>query len=228
MQIKNVESTGCWSFKVSILILGIYFLLVFPCAQIFFRTNPWLYRYTDILFITVVALFAFYKTGFTALGFSTKYITQHLNLGLLTGGILLANLPLLEFGLERAGLSNHELFTEKPQSDVSYNFSLLIEKITFVFFIPLIEQIFFTGIILQSLLKKTNPVIAVYSASVIYTLVGFKLTLGAFGLGVIASILFKLTGTLYAAILFHISCGLGGELLKNIYPNIKGILGFLF
>ena len=134
----------------------------------------------------------------------------------------------LETGLEAIGLIDHEFFGEKSQSHVSNNLSSLPEQLTTLIFIPLIEQIFFTGIILQSLLKKINAITAVYTSSLIYTLAGFKLTLGTFGLGICASSLYKLTGTLYASILFHISCALGGILLENIYPKIRIILGFLY
>jgi membrane protease YdiL (CAAX protease family) len=176
----------------------------------------------------MVVILALYKTNLTELGFSKKYLTQHLVLGLIAGGILLFSLPLLETGLKSTGLIDHELFGEKSQHHDLNSLSLLPEQLTTLVFIPLIEQIFFTGIILQSLLKKMNAITAVYTSSLIYTLAGFKLTLGTFGLGIGASSLYKLTGTLYASILFHISCALGGILLENIYPKIRIILGFLY
>ena len=228
MQIKNVESTSSWTFRVPILILGIYFLVILPCTQIFFRTHPWLYRYTDILFFTLVVLFALYKVDLAELGFSTKYLSQHLVMGVISGGLLLLSLPLLELGLEATGLTEHKIYAEKYKKDASYNLNFLLEKAIIVFFIPLIEQIFFTGLILQSLLKKTNPILAVYIVSLIYMLTGFNLTLGAFGVGIGTGLLYKLTGTLHASILFHISCAMGGELLLNAYPRLTVILGFLF
>ena len=228
MQIKSVESTSSWPLKVPILILVFYFLVVLPSTQIFFRTYPWLYKYADVIFFTVVAMFASYRTNLTELGFSAKHLNQHLVLGLITGGILLLSLPLLKIALESIDLTDHEIFGKQPQGDVSYNWSSLLEKSTFLFFIPLVEQIFFTGIVFQSLLKKINPILAVYMSSLIYTLAGFKLTLGTFGLGFGASLLYKLTGTLYASILFHMSCALGWDLLENIYPRIRIILGFLY
>ncbi|SVD87761.1 uncharacterized protein METZ01_LOCUS440615, partial [marine metagenome] len=89
MKIKCVESTSSWQFKVPILIIGVYFLVILPCTQIFFRTHPWLYKYTDIIFFTMVVILALYKTNLTELGFSKKYLNQHLVLGLIAGGILL-------------------------------------------------------------------------------------------------------------------------------------------
>ena len=120
--------------------------------------------------------------------------------------------------------NNHDWYMY--HNDASYNLNFLLEKAIIVFFIPLIEQIFFTGLILQSLLKKTNPSIAIYAASAFYTLFAFNITLGKFGLGLIASILFSLTGTLYASIIFHISCLVGWELLANAYPRLIIFFGF--
>ena len=227
MRIKRVESTSCWPFKVPILILGFYFLIVLPCTQFFFRTYPWLYKYADILFFSIVVIFALYKTNPAQLGFATKYLNQHLVLGLITGGILLLSLPLLETGLEITDLTDHELFGENPRK-VSYDLNFLKEIAVIVVLIPLIEQIFFTGFILQSLLKKINPILAIYTGGLIYTLAGFKLSLGTFGLGICTSLLYKISGTLYASILFHMSCVLGGVLLENVYPRIIIILGFLW
>ena len=99
--------------------------------------------------------------------------------------------------------------------------------LSFILLVPLIEQIFFTGIVVQSLLRKYNPVIAIYGAGLIYTLVDFKLSLATFGLGLIAGGLFKLTGTLYAPLLFHVSCVLAGILLVEVYPSLITVLGFL-
>ena len=128
LQIKSVKSTSLWTFKVTILVLGFYFLVVLPCTQIFFRTHPWLYKHADILFFTLVVVFTLYKSKLTKLGFSTKYLNQHLVLGLLAGGLLLLSLPILKTGLEVTGLVDHELFGEMPQGDVLYSLNMLLEK----------------------------------------------------------------------------------------------------
>ena len=210
------------------MILGFYFLVILPATQIFFRTHPWMHKYADLLFFIIVVLFISYKTNLSQLGFSKKYLYQHIVLGLISGGALLFSLPIFEIGLEATGLLDHKIFGEKSEIDVSYDLRLLLEKTATVLFIPLIEQIFFTGVVLQSLLKKINPFLAIYVVSIIYALIGFNLTLGAFGLAIGASLLFKITGTLYASIIFHMSCAVGGELLINIYPKLTVILGFLF
>ena len=93
--------------------------------------------------------------------------------------------------------------------------------------IPFIEQVFFTGIIFQSLLKKINPILAIYAAGIIYSLAGFKLSLGAFGLGVVTSFLFKSTKTLYASIIFHASCAVGGSYYQKRLSEGKHSSWFL-
>ena len=103
-----------------------------------------------------------------------------------------------------------------------------MDKSILVILIPFIEQIFFTGFIFQSLQKLINPILAIYTGGIIYTLAGFKLSFGSFGLSLCTNLLFKLTGTLYASILFHISCALGSVLIENIYPGMIGVLGFLW
>ena len=77
-------------------------------------------------------------------------------------------------------------------------------------------------------LERINPIIAIYIISVIYTLIGLDLPLGTFALAIIASILFKITGTLYSSIIFHMSCVVGGEIIFKTYPKLTVILGFLF
>ncbi|MCH7623124.1 MAG: CPBP family intramembrane metalloprotease, partial [Nitrospinae bacterium] len=97
-----------------------------------------------------------------------------------------------------------------------------------IFLFPLLTQIFFTGLIFQGLSNKYNPALAIYGAGIIFTLGHFKLNLGIFFLGIITAFLFRLTGTLYASILFHTSCSLAGMLLLYIYPRLTTLLGFLF
>ena len=143
------------------------------------------------------------------------------------GGTILISLPLLDTAIEVTGLADHELFGKRSKKEVLHDFSSLIEKGAVVFFIPLIEQIFFTGIILKTLLRRINPVLAIYAAGLFYTLAGFKLSLGTFGLGVCTGLLFKLTGTLYSPVLFHMSCALAGIILEKVYPRLIFILGFL-
>ena len=134
----------------------------------------------------------------------------------------------MDLSLEFLNLTNHELLSKKSSNSISYSFDFFLKQFLLILLIPLVEQIFFTGIVLQSLIKKLNPVIAVYITGLIYTIAGFKLSLGAFGLSVITSLLFLLTGSLHASLIFHACSALGNFILENIYPRIITILGFLY
>ncbi|MBT3776580.1 MAG: CPBP family intramembrane metalloprotease, partial [Pelagibacteraceae bacterium] len=83
-------------------------------------------------------------------------------------------------------------------------------------------------IIYQSIHKKTSPILAIYASGIIYSLAGYKLSLGSFGLGFTTSFLFKTTKTIYASIIFHVSCAVGEIMIKTIYPRLNTFLGFLF
>jgi membrane protease YdiL (CAAX protease family) len=196
--------------------------------KIYFRTSPFLYKYNDILYFSIIIGITFYRKNYYSLGFLRINIKHNIVVGILTGGTLLVTLPLMDLSLELLNLTNHELLSKKPSNSVSYSFDFFSKQFLLILLIPLVEQIFFTGIIFQSLIKKLNPVIAVYITGLIYTIAGFKLSLGAFGLSVITSLLFLLTGSLHASLIFHACSALGNFILENIYPRIITILGFLY
>ena len=170
----------------------------------------------------------FYRKSYYSLGFLKINIKYNIAVGILAGGLLLVTLPLIDLSLELLNLTNHELLIKKPSNSVSYSFDFFSKQVLLILLIPLVEQIFYTGIVFQSLMKKLNPVIAVYITGLIYTIVGFKLSLGAFVLSVITSLLFLLTGSLHASLIFHACSALGNFILENIYPRIITILGFLY
>jgi membrane protease YdiL (CAAX protease family) len=170
----------------------------------------------------------FYRKKHYSLGFSRINIKYNIIAGILAGGLLLVTLPLMDLSLELLNLTNYELLSKIPNNNIAYNFIFFSKHFLLILFIPLVEQIFFTGIVFQSLIKKINPVIAVYITGLIYTIAGFKLSLGAFGLSVLTSMLFLLTGSLHASLIFHACSALGKFILENIYPRITTILGFLY
>ena len=226
---KNGNDLGAiWSIRATIFTLSIYLLLVLPGKNIFFNTNPWPFKYTDSIYFFVIILIALYRSNIKVLGFSVKGLKKNLFIGSASGGVLIFSLFLLVLCIDSTGMANHDLFKNQPNSSISSDKNSIIEYASVVLVIPLIEQIFFTGIIFQSLLKKINPILAIYASGIIYSLAGFKLSLGAFGLGVTTSFLFKATKTLYAPIIFHASCALGEIMIKSVYPRINTLLGFLF
>ena len=217
-----------WSVRTTIPILSFYLLLVLPGKNIFFHTNPLLFKYIDNVYFFVIISFALYRLNIKVLGFSTKHLKNDLLIGFLSGGGLLFGLFLLNSGIDLVGLADHDLFNNQPDSKSFIHMGSTAEYAGILLAIPLIEQVFFTGIIFQSLLKKINPILAIYASGIIYSLAGFKLSLGAFGLGAVTSFLFKSTKTLYSSIIFHASCAAGGVIIKSVYPKLSTLLGFLF
>ena len=217
-----------WSIRATIFTLSVYLLLVLPGKNIFFHTNPWPFKYTDSIYFFVIILIALYRSNIKVLGFSVKGLRKNLFVGSASGGALIFSLFLLDLCIDSTGMANHDLFKNQPNSSISSDKSSIIEYASVVLVIPLIEQIFFTGIIFQSLLKKISPILAIYASGIIYSLAGYKLSLGAFGLGFTTSFLFKATKTIYASIIFHASCAVVGIMITSVYPRLNTLLGFLF
>ncbi len=231
MKLQKVELQGNPGFRFAVTVLVVQFFIVFPAIQFFFRTHPWLPQYYDLIYYAgiIAFLLASRKISTNELGFSTRFLGQHLLIGSLAGGLLLAALPLLDVLVSVSGLDQHELFQQNRQLiEGEPEFSQSLRWAIPILLIPLIKQTFFSGIIFQALLKKWNPVIAVYVLAVIFTLAHFKLNLGLFLLGIISAFLLRWTGTLYASILFHISCAVAGVLLVQFYPRLITLVGFLF
>ena len=176
----------------------------------------------------MIILIALYRSNIKVLGFSLKDLKNNLFIGSASGGALIFSLFLLDLCIGSTGMANHDLFKNQTNSSISPDKISIIEYAGVILVVPLIEQIFFTGIIFQSLLKKISPILAIYASGIIYSLAGYKLNLGAFGLGVTTSCLFKATKTIYASIIFHASCAVGGVMIKSVYPRLNTLLGFLF
>jgi membrane protease YdiL (CAAX protease family) len=213
--------------RSTIFILSFYVLLVLPAKNIFFQTNPLLYEYTDIIYFLVIIFLVLFLHNTKILGFSVKNLKENLIVGSLSGGVVIISLFLLELGIDLTGMSNLDLLQPQTNIDISLEKRSIIIYASIILMVPLIEQVFFTGIIFQSLLKKINPVLAIYASGVIYSLAGFKLSLGAFVIGVITAILFKVTKTLYASIVFHSCCVIGGIIIKTIYPRLITLISFI-
>ena len=128
MQIKSVNSSDPVSFKGPIITLCIYFGAIVPITKIFFHTIPWVYKYGDIIFFSAVILLILRKSSFNELGFSTKYLNQHLVLGLIASGILLFSLPLLAKGFEILEITDHALLKEQTKVNNLLNICFFLES----------------------------------------------------------------------------------------------------
>jgi membrane protease YdiL (CAAX protease family) len=216
-----------WTIRSTIFILIFYLLLVLPGKNIFFHTNPWIYKYTDIIYFSVIILLVLYSNSTEKLGFSVKNLKKNLTVGVISGLLLIVSLFLLNLGIDLTGMSNLDLLKNQSSLNISPNNISIVGYITIILVVPFIEQVFFTAIVFQSLLKKINPILAIYASGVIYSIGGFKLSLGAFIIGATTALLFKITKTLYASIIFHSSCAVGGLIIKSLYPRLNTLLSFM-
>lgn len=187
-------------------------------------------QYVYLLFFTVILLYVLgiKKIPLNQSGFSIQHIGNHLMIGVISGGLIVVALPLLDGLILVSGLDKHELFSVNQRGAQGGENLHPLYILGQILLVPLLKQFFFTGGVFQSLSRKYNSILAVYGAAVIFTLAHFKLNLGLFILGLITAFLFQLTGTLYASILFHASCSLAGLLLLHVYPRLTTLLVFLF
>jgi len=231
--IKKVDALEeALSFKFILTITLLYFLVVFPVIQFFLRGHAGLFQYGSIIYFA--GIFAYVvgvkKISPAELGFSRQHLGNHLLIGLILGSLIVSALPFLDTLVSLSGLGRNELFSETANQRTAGEWELLnpISLAAQIFLFALLTQFFFTGLLFQSLSKKYNPALAIYGAGILFTVGHFKLNLGVFFLGIISAFLFRLTGTLYASIIFHIGCSLAGILLLYIYPRLTTLLGFLF
>ncbi|MGV7222584.1 MAG: CPBP family glutamic-type intramembrane protease [Nitrospinales bacterium] len=227
MKIIKTEMIGGWSLKPIFLILLGYFFVLFPLFNIIFREFRWAgeYIYSGYYLLTIVLIATIYKARAEHFGFSRGNIFQNILIGGISGGALLISLPLLDFLIDVSGLANSELFTGaefRVNSTVGLNNKILTTVLA-----PIIEQVFFSGIILQSLLKKLKPITAIYIATIIFALAHFNVQLGTLIVGLTTGFFYYKTGTIYAGILFQILCGASGILIQYAYPRLTTILVFL-
>lgn len=233
MSIKKVDcSDRVLDFKFIVTITLLYFFVIFPGIQFFLRGHAWLPQYGHAVYFAGVFAYVLgvQKTPLREMGLSRQHLGNHLLIGLVLGGLMVAALPLLDTLVTLSGLDQNELFSDNANQRNANDWESVqsLGLAITVLISPLLTQYFFTGLIYQSLSKKVDPVLALFGGALIFTLGHFKLSMGLFILGVITNFLYRLTGTLYASILFHMSCALAGILLLYAYPRLITVLVFLF
>ena len=226
--LKRTDFKGAWGLKGPLITLALLVPLVYVGTIILPRWTPYLYPIAYGLVILFLA--GFKKVTWEQLGLHREYWKQNLILGGLTGGIIIAVVPLLDFGIQMSGMGQTELFAgaEKRSFEESGNSTSFIVYFGIVIGVALAEQLFFTGYLLQALIRKIKPALAVYLGGMIFALVHFDLQLGIFLLGLVASSFYWLTGSLIAPLVFQIACHTAGWLLAHHYPKVFTLLGFLF
>jgi len=231
VKIIKTEMIGDWGLKIVILTLLGYFCLLFPLVNIFLREFRWIggYLYPGYLALTIILISAIYKTKPDQFGFSGKKLFQHVMIGAISGGAILISLPLLDFLIDLSGLGKSELFAgaELRDNNNSVNGMNPATTALSLLLIPIIEQVFFSGFILQTLLKKLKPLPAIYLGAVIFTAAHFSFQLGIFAVGLTTAFFYYKTGSIYAGILFQILCSAGGILIQYVYPRLTTFLVFL-
>jgi len=218
--------------KFILTITLVYFFVLFPAIQFFLRGHAWIPQYGFVIYFAGVFAYArgFKKIPLNEMGFSRQYLGNHLLIGLILGSLMTAALPLLDALVSLSGLTQNELFSESANLRNAddwqelHPLSLAVRVLVF----PLLTQFFFTGLIFQALDKKVDPALALIGGALIFSLGHFQLNPGLLILGVITAFLYRLTGTLVASILFHMSCALAYILLLYVYPRLITFLIFLF
>ncbi len=212
--------------------LAVYACVLFPVFHLLF---PQAQKLTYFIFpayfgLVVLLLITIRHVTGEQLGFHRQHWQQNLILGGLTGGLVIAGIPLLDFFIEASGMNQAELFSgaEHRLADESGDGASFLLFIATMILFSLAQQGFLTGYVLQALLRTTKPALAVYLGGLIFTLVHFDIQLGMFLLGLIAASFYFMTGSLVAPLLFQISCHIAGWLLTHHYPRVFTLLGFLF
>ncbi len=229
---KRTDFKGTWGLKGPVGTLVVYSCVLFPALHILFpQAQKWApYIYPVYFGMIVLFLILTRYATWQQLGFHKEHWKQNLILGGLAGGLVIGMVPLLELFIGVSGLNQTELFSgadqrlsHEPEGNSSFT-AFIIPAI----FITLAEQGFLTGYVLQALIRKSKPALAVYLGGLIFALVHFDLQLGLFLLGLVASSFYWLTGSLAAPLIFQIACHTAGWLLAHHYPKVFTLLGFLF
>jgi len=227
-----VPLTGLWGLKLPAIFLAFYGCAVFPAVHWGFRDIAWLPQvlYPAFFAVTLLILMGAGKISFTELGFNSRHLTQNCILGGISGGLILASLPLLNAFIEFSGLGQSEIFQgAENRLPIAATENLTpFSMLGILVLVPILEQGFFNGFLLQPLIKKIKPVAAVYLGGLIFALAHFDFRLSTFFIGLTTAGFFCWTGTLYASLIFHITCQVAGVIVLQYYPRVVTLLGFLF
>lgn len=232
MAIKKTKLTGAWGLKLPALILLGYFCVLFPTVNIIFREARWAGEilYPAYYALALLLITGFKKSGPGEMGFSRENLRQNILIGGISGAALLLSLPALDGFIDISGLGNNDLFAGAELragaiAGEDINFAYMAAS---TLLLPILEQAFFSGFILQALLRKIKPIAAIYLGAIIFSAAHFNFQLGGFAVGLITATFYYRTGTLYAGIIFQMLCGIGGVLIQYTYPRLITLLAFLY
>jgi membrane protease YdiL (CAAX protease family) len=225
----RIEFPSNISFKLSIIVSIIYFLLFIPFWKFFFNSsNPWSnFYFESFSLISVIYLVYCKKIKLSQEFNSKKVFFRNLLIGLGLGSCLFISLLVLSYLLTLAGIKDKTFFVEKPIYPIinsSSDFIYLVKGIIFSF----IDQIVFLSVFTQPLIQRFNLILALYLSAILFVFLHLNLTLGCFGMGLVCSALFGLTGSLIPAILFQLFSALIALLLLNNFSELLPIVTLLF
>lgn len=210
-------------------VLAVYFLMVFPAVQFFLRPITPFAAHAYSLYLAAALLFlvVWKKIPPQRLALAWPPPRSHVVMGAGAAALPVLALPLLDATISALGLDDTELFKGAAlrQADQIEGAALLLWGVLIV---PVLKQTFFTGFVAQYLIRRYDPALGIYLAGLVFGLAHFKLSFGLFALGLVSAGLLRMTGTLYAPILFHLGCSLAGEWLVRDYARLVTLLGFLF
>jgi len=221
-----MELTGTWGLKLPLVLLSVYLFFLYPAARIFLAPGISGHVYDIFLLAVLLYLLGIRKISPAELGISFRHGRQNMLIGGLAGGAVLLALPILDEFVSLSGLGRSELLAEptvvprQAADPLPWVISLLLRGA--------MEQVFFSGLVVQTLLKRYNPFLVIYAAGILFSLLHFTFNLGTFAMGLIAAYGYYLTGTLVAPLIFQVCCRFAGVLLESVYPRLITLTGFLF
>ncbi|MFQ5673327.1 MAG: CPBP family intramembrane glutamic endopeptidase [Nitrospinales bacterium] len=226
MVLKKVELTGTWGLKLPFALLSVYLFFLYPAARIFLPPQVSEYCYDIFLAAVLFYLLWVRKISPADLGIKFRHYRQNLLIGGLAGAAVLLALPALDGFVSLSGLEQTELLAESAV--VPHKTADPLPWVILILLRAVMEQIFFSGFVVQALLKKYNPFLVIYAAGALFALLHFTFNLGTFAIGLITAYGYYLTGTLVAPLAFQVSCRFAGVLLETVYPRLITLTGFLF
>ena len=158
-------------------ILIIYFFIIFPITQVYFKDNPSLYNNWNLIYFitTLIILFITGNINLSKIGLA-KIKLSNIILGLVFGILPIICVVVLDALIIKLGLSEKDLFSGAQLREAS-NLSIktfLIQG----FFKPVITMIFITGYALNILIKKTE--LAIPGNGILYSSMNFSLGIGRY------------------------------------------------
>ncbi len=216
------------SFKISINVFLIYFLLFIPIWKfIFSPANPWSNFYFEAFsFFTFVWLIYSKKITFSQEFSSKKVFFRNLFIGLGLGLFLFLSLLGLSYLFTIIGVGEKSFLVDKPIYPILDRYSNSVHFVK-IFIFAVIEQTVFLCFFTQPLKNRFNLVLAIYLSAILLPVLKLKIVLGYFGLGLIGSTLFCFTGSMTPAILFQLFSSLSKLILLNYFSELIPILTFL-